>query len=90
MPRWTSSIHEIRHFAKIGHAIADCLLDDVTIRLYGGAQITGYIIDCKMDTQTTDVPPIRPTAWSGTVRLNTDQGILELDYLTIEEITKSN
>jgi translation initiation factor IF-1 len=76
---------DVEHIAKITGALAEALsAESVRVKLQSGREISGTVAGFsirKKESRKGDV------SWSGSVKIQTEPGVLQIDCLDIQSIT---
>jgi len=76
---------EVERLAKIGNEACEALsAETVTVKLIAGGEIVGSLVGLSLQKKGGKKGE---ASWSGSVKIQTDPGVLQIDCLTVESIT---
>jgi len=89
MPVAKDHIEDNERITKIGNEIGRALdAGAVTVRLLSGGEIEGGMVGFNIRKKAAKGEDT-PASWVGSVRIQTAPGVLEIDCLTIDSITRN-
>lgn len=84
----TQNAADVQRFERVNREIAEGLFSrEVFVNLRTGAHVRGTIMGTSIDNNAVEGSNPRSLSWSGSLKLQTDFGPEEIDYLNIESVT---
>jgi hypothetical protein len=84
----TQNADDVCRFARVSHEIAETLFSsEVIVRLRTSDHLRGTIMGASIGNNAVEGGNPWSCSWFGSLKLQTDFGPHEIDYLTIEAVT---